>query len=478
MARDPVASPAEPGFLEASGMRVLLAVHAYPPRSTAGVEIHTQRLAEALADLGHEVSVLAAAHDLSRRTGSVRRYRERAVDVVEVVNLHSRGTLEDTYRDPDVDRSCREVMREIAPDVVHVQHLLNLSTGILAEARRLGAALLLTLHDYWLSCPRDGLRWRADGKLCTSVDHGVCAACLETSPYLVPGAQRSLMALARRLGLGSSLHRLHATIPRASSAALGWLRGLSPKTPYALVAQLDERRAHLRRALADVDLALAPTEFARDRGVELGLDPGKVRVVRLGVKIDPDGQRRAKPPRRFGYVGTIAPHKGVHVLVEAFRRIAQPSLSLDVHGSLGAHPDYAARLRGHAEGDDRVTFRGAFHEGEQARVLAGLDVLVLPSLWWENSPLTLLEARGAGVAIVASRTGGIPELLPEGAGRLVPPGDVESLRVTLEELLGERSVSAATAPPRTVAEEARELEALYASLRGAAIPAASGSMAS
>ncbi len=396
-------------------MRVLLAVHAYPPRSTAGVEIHTQRLAEALADLGHEVSVLAAAHDLGRRTGSVCRYRLQGVDVVEVVNLHSRGTLEDTYRDPDVDRSCREVLREIAPDVVHVQHLLNLSTGILAEARRLGAALLLTLHDYWLSCPRDGLRWRADGQLCTRVDHGVCAACLETSPYLVPGAQRSLMALARRLGLGSWLHRLHATIPRVSSAALGWLRGLSRKTLYALVAQLDERVVHLRRAVADVDLVLAPTEFVRDRAVEFGVDPGRIKLMGVGVKVDPEGRGRSTPPRRFGYLGTIAPHKGVHVLVEAFSRIAQPNLRLDVHGSLGVYPEYAAELRRLARGDDRMTFHGAFPEGGQARVLAGLDVLVLPSLWWENSPAALLEARAAGVTVVASRTGGMPEILPDGA---------------------------------------------------------------
>lgn len=459
-------------------MRVLLAVHGFPPRSTAGVEVHSQRLAEALTHLGHEVCVLTAAHDLSRRTGEVSRHRVRDGDVVEVVNLHSGGTLADTYCDPDVDRSCREVMREFAPDIVHVQHLLNLSTGILDEARRLGAALLLTLHDYWLSCPRDGLRWRADGGLCTSVDHGVCAACLETSPYLVPRVQRGLVASARRLGLGRLLHRVHAAVPRLSSAALGWLRGRSRQTPQTLMTQLDERAAHLRRGVADVDLALAPTEFAREQAVELGIDPGKVRVVRVGVKIDADGGRRAMPPRRFGYVGTIAPHKGVHVLVEAFRRIAQPNLSLDVHGSLGVYPDYAAGLRRLAEGDNRMTFHGGFPEGEQARVLAGLDVLVLPSLWWENSPLTLLEARGAGVAVVASRTGGIPELLPEGAGRLVPPGDVEALQVALEELAGDEWVSATTAPPRTVAEEARELEALYVSLRGTAIPEASSSMAS
>ena len=159
-------------------MRVLLTAHAFPPRSMAGVEVYTLRLAKALASLGHEVLVLAAVHDLAAEPFSVRRRVHESVAVAEVVNVHHRGTLEATYLDEGVDRAVAPVVAAFRPDCVHVQHLQNLSLGILEVSRRLGAAVVATLHDYWLSCPRDGLRMQADLTLSKQVDHAVCARCL------------------------------------------------------------------------------------------------------------------------------------------------------------------------------------------------------------------------------------------------------------------------------------------------------------
>jgi glycosyltransferase involved in cell wall biosynthesis len=160
----------------------------------------------------------------------------------------------------------------------------------------------------------------------------------------------------------------------------------------------------------------------------------------------------------------------VHVLIEAFRRLERLDVSLTVHGDPAVHPDYAASLRRLAAGDARVRFAGPFAEGAQGDVMAGLDVVVLPSLWWENSPFTLLEARASGAWVVASRTGGVPELLPEAAGRLVPPGDVKALRAALEDAAAGEALSPPL-PPRSLEEEADELESLYGELLRAAAAA-------
>jgi glycosyltransferase involved in cell wall biosynthesis len=168
-----------------------------------------------------------------------------------------------------------------------------------------------------------------------------------------------------------------------------------------------------------------------------------------------------------GFIGTVAPHKGVHVLVDAFQAIAHPEASLDIHGSLSADPAYARRVRDAASSDPRIRWHGAFPEGGQAQVHEALDVLVVPSLWWENSPITALEALADGLAVVASRTGGVPEVLDEGRlGLLVPPGDATALRVALEDVMAGRKLSEVLPPLplKTVAEGARELEALYTSL--------------
>lgn len=448
-------------------MRVLLAVHAFPPRSTAGVEVYTLRLARALVTLGHEARVLAAVHDLAAEPYTLRRRRHEGVEVDEIVSVHPRGTLEATYEDPEIDRAVAPMLEEFRPDCLHIQHLLNLSAGIIPQARRLGAAVVWTLHDHWLSCPRDGLRMRADLALCAVMDHGVCAVCLRDSPYLVPTLQRGLSGAARRAGLGGHLHRLHDLAPRTTEAGLRLMRRLNSRSGEGLAEAMDARAGRLRARLEDVDLLLAPTGFVKQRALEFGAPAARIRVLALGAVHGPARPRPAGTRRRVGFIGTLAPHKGVHVLIEAFRGLPRLDATLDLFGSPTAHPSYMRSLRRAADGDPRVRLRGAFPEGEQERVLSELDLLVLPSVWWETTGLTVLEALAAGVPVIASRIGGLAEVVGEGAGLLVPPGDSRALGDALRDVIEGRRLSGELPPLplKTVAEGARELAALYASLR-------------
>jgi glycosyltransferase involved in cell wall biosynthesis len=236
-----------------------------------------------------------------------------------------------------------------------------------------------------------------------------------------------------------------------------------------------DRRADRLRALADdVDVFLAPTAFARDRAIELGIDARRVQVRALGAVTGPAVARTAKARRRIGFVGTLAPHKGVDVLVRAFRTLRRADLTLDLHGGLTTHAAYVEELRQAASGDPRIRFHGPFAEGEQQRILAAMDLLVLPSVWWENSPLTVLEALAAGVPVVASDIGGLPELVAhEDTGLLIPPGDANALRQALEDVTEGRRLAGRRDPvtPITVAEGSRGLEGLYASLRVGPHPA-------
>jgi glycosyltransferase involved in cell wall biosynthesis len=137
-------------------------------------------------------------------------------------------------------------------------------------------------------------------------------------------------------------------------------------------------------------------------------------------------------------------------------------------GSARLDAEYAARLRQSAAGEPRIRFRGLVDEPGQASIWRSIDLLILPSLWWENSPLVVLEALAAGVAVVASRIGGVPEVLPEAAGVLVPAGDVGGLRATLETALVGRGTLCGALEPlplKTTSEGARELGALYSELR-------------
>jgi glycosyltransferase involved in cell wall biosynthesis len=222
----------------------------------------------------------------------------------------------------------------------------------------------------------------------------------------------------------------------------------------------------LQRALAGVDVFLAPTAFARERALELGLPPERVRVWPLGAVTWAPRERPAAARRCLGYLGTISPHKGLHVLVQALGRM-RADVTLDVHGALATHPAYAEAVQRQAATDARVRFHGPYAEGEQQDLLSGLDLVVVPSLWWENSPLVALEALASGVPVVASATGGLPELVSDGiSGLLVPPGDAGRLQDALWAVISGRALSGALPPLpiRTAGEEADALAELYASL--------------
>jgi glycosyltransferase involved in cell wall biosynthesis len=216
----------------------------------------------------------------------------------------------------------------------------------------------------------------------------------------------------------------------------------------------------------DVGLFIAPSRHVRDRFMEEGLQPSK--VVRCGHGIDhelrPSGyapKRDRGGPLRCGFIGTIAPHKGIDVLLEAFAEIENASVA--VYGV--ASPAYAARARA-----GKIRFMGELSDGQKAEAFAQMDVLIVPSIWFENHSLVTLEAFLFGVPVVASDIGALTELVDDGRnGLLFRPGDSADLRAKIEGLAGNRDevrrLAANVPPVKSTREHAAEIEELYERVR-------------
>ena len=115
-------------------MKVLLVSHRFPPEGTAGTETYTAALAAALVARGHEVTVFAAAKDISAPDLTVRRREHAGITVHEVVNNLFHRNFRETWHHPRIDRIFGELLDRIAPDVAHFQHLLYLSSGCVQAA--------------------------------------------------------------------------------------------------------------------------------------------------------------------------------------------------------------------------------------------------------------------------------------------------------------------------------------------------------
>jgi glycosyltransferase involved in cell wall biosynthesis len=276
--------------------------------------------------------------------------------------------------------------------------------------------------------------------------------------------------LTRRGGAASArrLARLAAAVHRRFPRLVGGLkrrvdRARGDELPREAIV---ERLARVRDVFESVDLFVAPSASLAEEYRRLGLPPAKLRVSDYGfVPMPPASRPPAGDRLRIGFVGTLVWHKGVHVLVEAAHRLPPDRFEVKVFGDPGTFPDYTAGLRDRARGLP-VRFMGRFDRDETARVYAEIDVLVVPSLWPENSPLVIHEAFMAGIPVVGSRQGGIPDLVTHDRNGLLyePFSPVElagALRRLIEEPETVERLGRGHPAVKTIAEDAREWATVY-----------------
>jgi glycosyltransferase involved in cell wall biosynthesis len=244
--------------------------------------------------------------------------------------------------------------------------------------------------------------------------------------------------------------------------------------PLRQVRALNERPEHIREKMEQVDHIIVYTPLMRDLLLANCIGNGNISVSHYGIDVsnisNVSRNRSIPPPLRVGFIGTIAPHKGCDLLIRAFRKLPSDlEATLTIHGNLQRFEAFVEQLYELARGDERITFAGPFQREEVGQVLSELDVLVVPSRWYENQPGVILEAFAAGMPVVATNLGGMSEFVKhEENGLLFELDDAEGLvhqlrRLGEEPELLER-LRAGIGPVKTVEENVDELEALYGSL--------------
>jgi glycosyltransferase involved in cell wall biosynthesis len=451
-------------------VRVDLLVHAYPPQSVGGTELYTQRLAAGLLARGHSVRVLTWAEPATPSSEASITIRSEPGDSAagrpEVLRLvfgltATDNPVRDEYDNPRVADCLRRLWRQQPPDVVHVTHCGYLSSAPLAIAAELGIPSVVTLTDLWALCPA-GMLLRHDCALCEGPDDlGACARCLA---HMGPRGARfaRLTNLAPRWAL------------RAAARLAEWTP-LRRVPPAAWLHALRARPATVRERLLGAPALLSPSQHQIALFERNGYPRERLRWAPHGIP-EPQTWRRTTDqpgvgaPLRIGYIGPLAPHKGAHLPLEAFARVdAGARATLGYYGvlpSAGRDQAYARALLARIEQTPGVAHHGPFANRHVANVLDALDLLIVPSLCYENTPTIIYEALAHGTPVLGSDQGGVRELITlYQGGWLFARNDVEDLAAQLRDLLQQPArVSAAAArilPVPAMADHVAGVATLY-----------------
>lgn len=359
-------------------MKINIISSLYPPLIFGGAEISVKRVAEKLADKGHMVSVISTSPNRKR-------YREEingvSIHRINPMNIYPMYTspeqpmiIKPVYYILDIwnpysYKIIKNILKKEQPDIVHINNFRGISLSAFSAAKSLKLPVVFTAHDYSLICLR-GTLLNTSGMICTNPIR-LCNAYAAIQRFII-----------------------------------------SNNMP---------------------DLVIAPSQFMIDKLKEADLF-GSVRTMKhpLGIELEYYGAKKDYDIIDILYVGGLRKHKGVQVLINAFKNIQSKHIMLHICGK-GENEDEFKIIAG---SDKRIIFHGFVPDNELIDLYIKANILVVPSIWYDNSPTVIYESLMAGTPVIGSRIGGIAELIEDGHnGYLFESGNADELEKILENLV-------------------------------------------
>lgn len=356
-------------------MRIILGVHQFFPNFYTGTERYVLNLAKQFQRMGHYVKVLTYALDdhMGFRNGNSanilsKEYSYEGVPVVAIRHKDQRDHL--TFildlADKDIYSEAKEILTKDNFDIYHCAHPIRIAPVIKAASDS-GIKTVLMVTDYWLMCPL-AIMLRADNSLCDSPDYG----------------RNCLKYCLTNIGDG----------------------------------RMQERVSNSQNLLKCCDILLSPSQFL----IGLFNHAGFIQADRFILSrhgFDYSGKKRYlfKEPGElitFGYIGTVQYHKGIHIMVEGFKKANSQNIRLQIWGGCFHEVEYQKSVMKMAGGNPRIEFKGPYNFNDIERILEDIDVVIVPSIWYENAPLTIMSSLAYDIPVITSDIGGMSEAIKDG----------------------------------------------------------------
>lgn len=372
--------------------KILFCCSAYPPNFIGGAELIAHEQAKVLKKLGHDVVIFAGELNRGGKRYSIRNDHYEGLPVYRIC-LHPEDYSADFFNffHEEIHQPFDHLLEDFSPDVMHFHNIIGLSVGLIQIAKRRKIKTILTLHDYWGICHKNTLM-KSIGDIC-----GDDARCEECMPYITEERWKDI--------------------------------------------PIQMRKDYILSRLNKIDAFISPSRYLAERYIKAGIEREKIHVIPNGIDLKrfKKVSRNSNKKIRFSFVGYIGKHKGIHVLMDALSYIKDKDrmmLNLVGDGEDRSRIEEFVKQNGFG---DMVKFWGKVDNSSIESVYKDTDVLILPSVWPDNHPVSICEAMASGIPVIASRIGGIPELVEDGkTGYLFEAGDSKELAQRMSEFIIDR----------------------------------------
>ncbi len=439
-------------------MKILQVVHDFLPKCVGGTEIYTYSLCKELSkcnnvhlffsDSGIDIGEFIKRgyyDDLAFMSINPLQYAGHFT----YLNLLKPGGYF-TCTNKKVDKTFKTLIDEFKPDIIHFQHLINLSTNLVNIAYQAKIPMVFTAHDYWLLCPKAHLIDYNLNACMTINNKSKCIKCLWSSR--LHGFNK----------IKISQPKTYIEFPKNLIKIV-----LNPLTLlHTIFYVFYIRPKAIQEIIEKVDIFISPSHRLYDKLVEHGVPKDKMICLDSGIAdaVIRDIQKTSSKQLRFAFIGPLVPSKGIQVLIEAFNNIE--NATLDIYGPLW---EDMKRIYMKLIKNKNIKLKGEFKHEEVQGVFSNIDILIVPSVCMENSPLTIREAFVTKIPVIASNIGGLPEMVQDGkTGLLFKVGDSKDLFEKIMYFIdnpGElKRMSGEIGPVKTIEKNAAEIETIYENL--------------
>ena len=418
-------------------LKILITSHQFLPKHNSGTEILTFETGKGLQALGHEVKVVTGLHAQDIREGDQAHNYEIAGMEIFVLQPEPtqlrRGIVRNLqYQNDSLATEFGKILDSYRPDIVHFFHLHHLSFTFIDECVKRNIKIFLTPTAFWPICPYSKLLL-PDQQICTgpSTDRMNCVR------HYLYGRKNIFARLLRNLPT-RWLKKAMDFFSRYPS----WYQNLPFSISHIFINAVAATNyfGYVFTRMLMVDRVIVPNPFMADLLVNYGLDKKNVHVLPYGVNRAyhkstglPQSPRGEK--LTLGFIGSLSSHKGLHILIDALMQLPDLPLAVKIYGEPSSS-EYVDQIKRSIIHDKRISFLGSFRNEKIGEILDGLDAIVVPSIWLENSPLVIQSAQASNCPVIASDVKGINSFISHGDnGLLFPMGDSRELASHIVDLI-------------------------------------------